>query len=81
MRDDVRRFCHECLNCASQKGPGHGIHPLLQPIPVRGPLHRVGVDILKFPLTSSGNQYLVVFRDYLTNGLRCIQYLTSKQRP
>ena len=66
MRADVRRFCRGCLNCASRKGPGHGIRPLLQPIPVRGPFHRVGVDILKLPLTSSGNQYLVVFLDYLT---------------
>lgn len=66
MRADVRRFCRGCLSCASRKGPGRGIRPLLQPIPVRGPFHRVGVDVLKLPLTSSGNQYLVVFLDYLT---------------
>ena len=36
------------------------------PIPVKGPFHRVGVDILQLPLTSSDNKYLVVFIDYLT---------------
>ena len=66
MRSDVRRFCRGCLNCATWKGPGRGIRPPLQPIPVKGPFHRVGVDILQLPLTSSGNKYLVVFLDYLT---------------
>ena len=66
MRADIRQFCQGCLSCASQKGPGRGIRSLLQPIPVRGPFYRVGVDVLKLPLTSSGNQYLVVFLDYLT---------------
>ena len=66
MRADVHQFCRGCLSCASRKGPGHGIRPFLQPIPVRGLFHRVGVDVLKLPLTSSGNQYLVVFLDYLT---------------
>ena len=66
MRSDVRKFCRGCLNCATRKGPGRGIRPPLQPIPVKGPFHRVGVDILQLPLTSSGNKYLVVFLDYLT---------------
>lgn len=30
------------------------------------PFHRVGVDVLKLTLTSAGNQYFVVFLDYLT---------------
>ena len=50
MRSDVRKFCRGCLNCATRKGPRHGIRPLLQPIPVKGPFHRVGVDILTLPL-------------------------------
>ena len=66
MRTDVRRFCRGCLNCASRKGPGRALCPPLQPIPVKGPFHRVGVDILQLPLTSSGNKYIVVFLDYLT---------------
>lgn len=63
MRSDVRRFYRGCLTCATQKGPGRGIRPLLQPIPVKGPFHRVGVDVLTLPLTS---KYLIVFLDYPT---------------
>ena len=36
------------------------------PIKVGGPFERVGVDILKMPLTESGNRYVVVFVEYLT---------------
>ncbi len=36
------------------------------PIPVGGPFHRMGVDVLQLPLTASGNRYVVVFADYLT---------------
>ena len=38
--------------------------PLL-PIPVGGPFHRVGVDIMELPLTVHGNKYVIVFVDYL----------------
>ena len=37
----------------------------MQPIPVKGPFHRVAVDVLQLPLMSSGNKYVVVFLDYL----------------
>ena len=66
MRADVRRHCHACLVCASRKGAGRTSRPPLQPIPVGGPFHRVGVDILKLPTSFEGNQYAVVFLDYLT---------------
>ena len=39
---------------------------LVHPIPIGGPFHTVGVDILKLPQTYSGNQYVIVFLDYLT---------------
>ena len=48
---DVRKYCHSCLVCASRKGSGHTNRPALQPIPVGGPFHRVGVDVLQLPLT------------------------------
>jgi transposase InsO family protein len=38
----------------------------LTPIPVGGPFHRVGVDVLQLPLTRNGNRYVVCFVDYLT---------------
>ena len=66
MRADVYHFCRRCLICASCKGTGKPIRPPLSPIPVGGPFHRVGVDVLQLPLTTSGNRYVVCFLDYLT---------------
>ena len=66
MRADVSKYCRSCLVCASRKGSGHTNRPELQPIPVGGPFHRVGVDVLQLPLTLDNNQYAVVFIDYLT---------------
>lgn len=33
---------------------------------IRGPFHRLGVDVLQLPLTEAGNWYVEVFMDYLT---------------
>ena len=45
---------------------GRAVCPPLTPIPVSGPFDRVGVDVLRFPKSVEGNQYVVVFMDYLT---------------
>ena len=45
---------------------GKPIKPYLTPIPVTGPFDRVGVDVIKFPCSSQGKRYAVVFIDYLT---------------
>lgn len=66
MRADVRHFCRSCLVCASRKGTGRGGRPPLQSIPVGGPFEMVGVDILQLPQSYQGNQYVVIFVDYLT---------------
>ena len=66
LRRDIRKFCRACLNCVSRRGPGHASRPPLVPIPVKGAFHRVAVDVLQLPLTSSGNKYVIVFMDYLT---------------
>ena len=42
------------------------MHAPLTPIVVNGPFDRVGVDVIQFPQSHSGNQYAVVFMDYLT---------------
>ena len=49
IRSDVCKHCRSCLTCASRKGPGRAPCPRLQLIPVGGPFHRVGVDILQLP--------------------------------
>ena len=54
MHADIRQHCRGCLTFTSRKGPGRPACHYLQPIPVGGPFHRVGVDVLQLPLTFSG---------------------------
>ena len=65
MRADIQKWCRACLTCATRR-TGRALKPPLTPIPVAGPFDRVGVDVIKFPKSTSGNQYAVVFMDYLT---------------
>jgi len=65
MHSDVRRWCKACLVCAMRQ-TGHPTKVPLCPIPVTGPFDCVGVDVLPLPHTFDGNQYAVVFVDYLT---------------
>ena len=58
-------YCRSCEKCASRH-VGKPIRPPLTPIPVKGPFDSVGVDVIKFPCSSKGNKYAVVFMDYLT---------------
>ncbi len=61
MRNDVHQFCKACLVCSSRKGGRRTLHPPpIQPIPVGGPFHRVGVDV------PANNKYVVVFVNYFT---------------
>ena len=66
MRAYVCRFCRSCLVCASRKGTGRKTRPPLKSIPVGGPFEMIGVDVLQLPLSHLGNEYAVVFQDYLT---------------
>ena len=65
MRTDVTRWSRACLVCATHS-TGRKVRPPLTPIPVSGPFDRVGVDVIQFPRSRNGNQYAVVFVDYLT---------------
>ena len=65
MRRDITRWTRTCLVCATYS-TGRAPRPPLTPIPVAGPFDRVGVDVIQFPLSRDGNQYAVVFVDYLT---------------
>ncbi len=65
MRGEILRWCRACLTCASRR-VGRAVKPPLTPIPVAGPFDRVGVDVIQYPTSYSGNQYAVVFVDYLT---------------
>ena len=65
MRSDIEGWCRACLTCATRR-PGLAVKSELTPIPVDGPFDRVGVDVIQFPKSASGNRYEVVFVDYLT---------------
>lgn len=65
MRADIAKWCRACVTCASRR-VGQASKPPLNPIPVSGPFNLVGVDVIKFPKSQKGNQYAVVFMDYLT---------------
>ena len=64
MRGDIR-WCRSCITCASCQ-VGRAIKSPLTPIPVAGPFDRVGVDVIQFSKSHEGNQYGIVFVDYLT---------------
>ena len=65
MRTDICRWCQSCLVCVTRQA-GRPIRPPLTPIPVSGPFHQIGVDVIQFPKSHTGNRYGVVFVDYLT---------------
>ena len=70
MYRDRQAHCRGCLTFASYEGAGRRMKPPLLPIPVGGPFHRVGVDIMKLPLTVHGKKYIIVFVDYLTKWVK-----------
>ena len=45
MKANISEWCQGCLVCAARQ-PGRAVQPPLTPIPVEGPFHRVGVDVL-----------------------------------
>lgn len=66
-RRDVELHVHCCDACTAQKGPPQRSHAPLQQYLVGAPMERVGVDILgPFPVTESGNRYVLVAMDYFT---------------
>ena len=65
MRRDVSSWCRACETCASRR-VGRPIRPPLVPLPVAGAFDRVGVDVIQFVQSNSGNKYAIVFIDYLT---------------
>ena len=68
MRTHIGKWYRGCLTCVT-RCIGCQEHRPLVPIPVAGPFDKVGVDVLQLPRSYDGNQYAVVFVDYLTKWL------------
>ena len=62
---DAGHHCTHCVTCQMVKAPARPPAPL-QPIVTSRPWEMVGVDILKVPMSSKGNQYLLVVQDYFS---------------
>ncbi|MCP4489967.1 MAG: transposase family protein, partial [Gammaproteobacteria bacterium] len=70
MTREIKTFCQMCQACAARSGQGRRAHPLLRPIPITDePMERVGMDVLKLPMSERGNGYVLVLQDYLTKFL------------
>uniref|UniRef100_A0A3B1JTM8 Gypsy retrotransposon integrase-like protein 1 n=1 Tax=Astyanax mexicanus TaxID=7994 RepID=A0A3B1JTM8_ASTMX len=66
-RADVELFVHCCDVCAAKKGPARAPRAPLHPYQCGGPMEQVAVDVLgPFPVTDSGNRYVLVAMDYFT---------------
>ena len=65
MGKDVGHYCNHCTTCQITKAPPNQAAPL-QPIVASRPWEMVAVDILKVPMSSRGNQYLLVIQDYFS---------------
>ncbi|KAH9125390.1 hypothetical protein AeMF1_003981 [Aphanomyces euteiches] len=69
-RDDVAEYCKKCLRRGAAKGTRPWKQGLTQRMPVyklRGPFSFLVVDALgPFPLTPSGNKFVLIFVDYFT---------------
>lgn len=68
MFADVQFWCLSCTHCQMKKSPKQRQTAPILPIPVEGAFDRGAVDCLgPFPVSDSGNCYIVVFSDYLTH--------------
>ena len=66
MLKDAVEHCKNCPQCAIVNCHGKQLRPPLQPIPVERAFQILGVDIMELPKTSRGNQFVIVFQDYLS---------------
>lgn len=63
--ETIKNYIHSCDSC-QRRGRKRNIEPL-QPIPVGGPFHRIGIDFVgPLPQTVNNNKYLIVATDYFT---------------
>lgn len=66
-RDDVERWCRQCVKCAATKGPKTRTRGKMQQYNVGAPFERIAIDVAgPFPETHQGNKYILVANDYFS---------------
>ena len=67
MYGDIKRYCKQCLSCATQKRAHESVKvPMISQV-VSEPWETVVVDMLgPFPITERGNKYIILFFDSFT---------------
>ena len=71
MRNDVRKYCYECIRCQQVKPSAPTRAPLTN-MPIGKPWQMVAVDVLEVPMSPNGNHYLLVIQDYFTKWAEAI---------
>ena len=59
-------YVRACPQCTTVGGSEQRQIPPLIPIPVDHPFQIMGVDIMELPITTKGNEYLIVFQNLFT---------------
>lgn len=79
---DVKKWCRECVDCASRKTQGKVPCAPLQISSTSRPYERVALDILgPLPETPNRNKYILVVGDYFQSGRRLIPSQIRKHKP
>ena len=71
MRNDVSKYCYECIRCQQVKPSAPTRAPLTN-MPIGKPWQMVAVDVLEVPMSPNGNRYLLVIQDYFTKWAEAI---------
>ncbi len=70
MVRQIKNYCRTCTVCATRNGQQKQSKLKLIPLPiVEEPMDRVGMDVLKLPMSVNGNNHVLVLQDYLTKYL------------
>ena len=78
-RRDVERWCKNCEQCGSRKGPQRKQRGPMKQFIVGAPLERIAFDVLgPLPVSEKGNKYLLIVGDYFTKWMEA--YPLENQR-
>ena len=78
-RRDVERWCKNCEQCGSRKGPQRKQRDPMKQFIAGAPLKRIAVDVLgPLPVSEKGNKYLLIV-DYFTKWVEAYPLENSGQ--